>query len=75
MLTATWYRSSFFCYTITNHQLDKEISNTLLLQRCALGKFHVTDRQNTREQIALYAFHSFLEEVLTNADFARAART
>ena len=51
MLTATWYRSSFFCYTITNHQFHKEISNTPLLQRCALRKFHVTNGQNTRDQI------------------------
>ena len=41
----------FFCYTITNHQFHKEISNTLLLQRCALRKFHVTDGQNRRDQI------------------------
>ena len=39
---------------------------TLLLQRCALRKFHVPDGQNTRDQItsdgrskrAFYAFHS-----------------
>ena len=51
----------------------------LLLQLCALRKFHVTDGQNTRDQItsdegpnardqiALCAFHSFLVEVQTNA--------
>ena len=26
---------------------------TLLLQRCALRKFHVTDDQNTRDQITI----------------------
>ena len=29
---------------------------TLLLQRCALRKFHVTDGQNTRDQIRFCAF-------------------
>ena len=44
------------------------------LQRCTLRKFLVIG-QNARDQIAFYAFHSFLEEVLTNADCARAAHT
>ena len=50
-------------------------SNTLLLR-----KFHLTDVQNTRDQItrgrrskrdqiAFYAFHSFLLEVQTNAGY------
>ena len=56
-------------------------STTLLLQRCALRKFHVTDVKtrvirlhviegpNTRDQIAFCAFHSFLVEVQTNAGY------
>ena len=47
----------------------------LLLHRCALHKFHMTDSQNTRDQImkggrskhAFCAFHSFLVEVQANA--------
>ena len=47
----------------------------LLLHRCALRKFHVTDSQNTRDQItsdardqnAFCALHSFLVEVQMNA--------
>ena len=33
---------------------------TLLPQRCALRKCHVIGGQNTRDQIAFYAFHSFV---------------
>ena len=52
---------------------------TLLLHRCALQKFHMTDSQNvhdqlqvmespiTRDQTAFQSFHSFLAEVQTNA--------
>jgi len=53
---------------------------TLLLKRCALHKFRVTDGQNTRvirlrviegpnvrDQDVFYAFHTFLVEVQTNA--------
>ena len=52
----------------------------LLLKRCALRKFRLTDGQNTRvirlrvieglnarDQGAFYAFHTFLVEVQTNA--------
>ena len=54
---------------------------TLLLQRCALRKFLVTDGRNTRirlrviegpnarDQTALCAFHSFLVEVQKNAGY------
>ena len=60
---------------------------TLLLQRCALRKFHVTDGQNTRDkitsdkrsrhayardQIAFCAFHSFLVEVQTHTGYIHA---
>ena len=53
----------------------------LLLHHCALQKFHMTDCQNTRDQItriespiasdqtAFCAFHSFLVEVQTNAGY------
>ena len=35
---------------------------------------HVTDGQNARDQIAFYAFHSFLiVEIQTNAGYIRAA--
>ena len=52
---------------------------TLLLHRCALRKFHVTNSQNTRDQITsdtnardqieLGAFLSFLVEVQMNAGY------
>ena len=50
---------------------------TLLLQCCALHKFHVTEDQNTRDQsrrgrsenIAFCAFHSYLVEVPTNPTY------
>ena len=35
----------------------------------ALRKFHVIEGQNARDQIAFYAFHSFLVEVQTNASY------
>ena len=35
----------------------------------ALRKFHVIEDQNARDQIAFYAFHSFLVEVQTNAGY------
>ena len=51
----------------------------LLLKRCSLPKFHATDGQNmsmirlrviegpnTSDQVAFYAFHTFLVEVQTN---------
>ena len=42
----------------------------LLLQCCcALRKFHMTDGQNVHDQIALYAFHSFLVEVQMNGGY------
>ena len=49
----------------------------LLLQCCALHKFHVTEDQNTcdqsrrgrSEEIAFCAFHSYLVEVPTNAGY------
>ena len=62
----------------------------LLLQRCALRKFHVTDGQKTRDQItrgrgsimkiardqiALCTFNSFLVEVQTNAGYIHATHT
>ena len=34
-----------------------------------LHKFHVKESQNVHDQIALYAFHSFLVEVQTNAGY------
>ena len=52
---------------------------------CASSKFHVTDSQNTRDQItsdrrsnsrdqiALCAFHLFLVEVPTNAGYIHAS--
>ena len=57
---------------------------TLLLHRSALREFHVTDSQNTRDQItrdrmskgecqiAFCLFHSFLVEVQTNAGYIHA---
>ena len=57
---------------------------TLLLHRCALRNFHVTDSQThvirlrviegpkTRDQIAFCAFHSFSVEVKTNAGYIHA---
>ena len=57
---------------------------TLLLQCFALRKVHVIDGQNTRDQItsdqgpnandqiAFFAFHSFLVEVQTNAGYIHA---
>ena len=52
---------------------------TLLLHRCALRKFHVTNSQNTRDQITsasnardqieLGAFLSFLVEVQMNPGY------
>ena len=55
-------------------------SKAFLLHRCALRKFHVTDTQNTRDQIrsdkrskrAFCAFHSFLVEGQTNAGYIHA---
>ena len=62
---------------------DRKVK-TLLLQRCALRKFHVTDGQNTRDtitsdrrsrrayardRIAFCAFHSFLVEVQTHTGY------
>ena len=44
------------------------------VQRCALRKFLVIG-QKAHDHIAFCAFHSFLEEVLTNADCARAVHT
>ena len=56
----------------------------LLLQRCTLRKFHLTDGQNTqhlitrvkgqnaRDQTALCAFHSFLVEAQMNAGYIHA---
>ena len=51
----------------------------LLLHRCALRKFHLTDSQTTHDQItrgphvsdqiAFCQFHSFLVEVQTNAGY------
>ena len=35
----------------------------------ALRKFHVIEGLNARDQIAFYAFHSFLVEVQTNAGY------
>ena len=35
----------------------------------ALRKFHVIEGQNARDQIAFFAFHSFLVEVQTNAGY------
>ena len=60
---------------------------TLLLQGCALRKFHVTDDQNTRDydqftsdrkardQSAFCTFHTFLVEVQTNAGYKHATHT
>ena len=57
---------------------------TLLLKRCALRTFHVTEGQNkrvqlrviegpnARDQIAFCAFHSFSVEVPTNAGYVHA---
>ena len=57
---------------------------TLLLQRCALPKFHVMDGPNTRNRfrvkeepnasdvIAFCELHSFLVEVQTNAGYIHA---
>ena len=54
---------------------------TLLLQRCALHKFHVTDGQNTgdqimrvesqnaHDQIAFCSFYSFLVKVQMNTGY------
>ena len=52
-----------------------------LLHRCALRKFHMTDSQNTRDQItsdardqnAFCALHSFLVEVQMNGGCIHAA--
>ena len=41
----------------------------------ALRKFHVIEGQNARDQIAFYAFHSFLVEVQTNAGYICAKHT
>ena len=41
----------------------------------ALRKFHVREGQNARDQIAFYAFHSFLVEVQTNAGYICAKHT
>ena len=38
----------------------------------ALCKFHVIEGQNARDQIALFAFHSFLVEVQTNVCYVHA---
>ena len=35
----------------------------------ALCKFYVIEGQNARDQIAFFAFHSFLVEVQTNAGY------
>ena len=35
----------------------------------ALRKFHVIEGQNARDQVAFFAFHSFLVEVQTNAGY------
>ena len=35
----------------------------------ALRKFHVIEGQNARDQVAFFAFHSFLVEVRTNAGY------
>ena len=66
-----------------SHKKLKTWKRWLLVQRCALRKFHVTDGQNTRDQItsdrrskrawssAFCAFHTFLVEVQTNAGHIR----
>ena len=58
----------------------------LLLQNCSLPRFHVTDGQNTRDQItrvegrkahdqiAFCALHSFLMAVQMNAGYIRCMR-
>ena len=43
-----------------------------LVYRCALRKFHVTVGQNTHDQIAFCAFHSFSVEVQTNPGYIHA---
>ena len=59
------------CYfgTSNNHRLggvgEIEGQNALVL--------HVTDGRNARDQIAFYAFHSFLVEIQTNAGYIRPA--
>ena len=35
----------------------------------ALRKFHVIEGQNARDQVAFFAFHSFLVEDQTNAGY------
>ena len=35
----------------------------------ALRKFHVIEGQNARDQVAFFAFHSFLVEVQTNVGY------
>ena len=62
-----------------------ESQNAFAPTLCSLGKFHVTDGQNTRVirlrviegpneryQIALCAFHSFFGEVQTNPGYIHA---
>ena len=63
---------------------DRSKVKTLLVQRCVLLKFHITEGQNTRDlitsdqgpnandQIAFFAFHSFLVEVQMNAGYIHA---
>ena len=46
-------------------------SKTPLLQRCFLPNVSRDRRFIARDQIALYAFQSFLVEVQTNADYTR----
>ena len=44
-------------------------AKTLLLQCCTLCKSHVIEGQNTCDQIAFCAFHTFLVQVQTNAGY------
>ena len=91
-----WITCILSLYTVTYSGIYLPTSNnqrlrsaggfflTLLLHRCALCKFHVTDSQThvirlrviegpkTRDQIAFCAFHSFLVEVKTNAGYIHA---
>ena len=66
----TYFFKSWKLVITKGYRVRATTVKTLLLQRCALRKFHVTNGQNLCEQVTSdrrSKFHSFLVEVQTNA--------
>lgn len=65
------YYSKTKAQTCNNQRLGSagKIDAIFLLQRCPLRKFSMLKGQGARDQIALYASHSFLGEVEVYAGY------